>query len=312
MCGNKKTLSIVMATYNGERFLREQLDSLYRQTLLPDEVLVVDDCSTDGTVEILEEYHRSHGLKYVVNEHNLGVNKNYEKGLKHCSGDYIMFCDQDDVWMDNKIELMMQRMDLLVVENGDIPLIVSSRNTYVDAEMNIYQSHDLEKDSENYQDTVIYHLSQGAAMLLNRKCLDYIFPIPDYKTGICYDIHIGYIVAMIGLKYNMKETLMYYRVHGNNLTITSVIPVKQKSEIRRHRETSVIPIHMIKCFKNANNLVGKYIPHNRIAYVEKIIAIAETKNPLYLLGLLCSIPHVAVRKKIRSFYCYLLNTILLS
>lgn len=308
----RKTLSIVMATYNGERFLREQLDSLYCQTLQPDEVLVVDDCSMDGTIEILEEYHQSHGLKYVVNEHNLRVNKNFEKGLKLCSGDYIMLCDQDDVWMDNKIELMMQRMDLLVGVNEDIPLIVSSRDTYADAEMNVYHSLAMKEDCESYRDTVIHHLSQGSAMLLNRRCLDYIFPIPDHGTGICYDIHIGYIVAMMGKKYNMKESLMYYRVHGNNVTATTVIPVRQKSVFRRHRETSIVPMHMIECFKNANRMIEKEIPSDRLAYIKNIIAIAETKNPLYLLWLLIMTPHVSMKKKFRSFYCCLLNIVLLS
>ncbi len=308
---SEKTLSIVMATYNGERFLREQLDSLYRQTLQPDEVLVVDDCSTDGTVGILEEYHRSHGLKYVVNEHNLRVNKNFEKGLKLCSGDYIMFCDQDDIWMDNKIELMMQRMNLLADTNDDIPLIVSSRDTYVDADMHVYRSLAMKEDCDNYCDTVIHHLSQGAAMLLNRRCLDYIFPIPDYDTGICYDIHIGYIVAMLGKKYNMKESLMYYRVHGNNVTAMTVTPVRQKSAFRRHRETSVVPMHMIECFKNANRLIGKDIPAERMAYIKKVISIAETKNPLRLLWILAKTPHVAMKKKFRSFYCSLLNIVLL-
>lgn len=312
MYGRKKTLSIVMATYNGERFLREQLDSLYRQTLQPDEVLVVDDCSTDGTVGILEEYHHSHGLKYVVNGQNLRVNKNFEKGLKLCSGDYIMFCDQDDVWMDNKIELMMQRMNLLAGENGDIPLIVSSRDTYADAEMNVYHSLTLKEDCDSYRDTVIHHLSQGSAMLLNRRCLDYIFPIPDYGTGICYDIHIGYIIAMTGKKYNMKESLMYYRVHGNNVTATTVTPVRKKSDFRRHRETSVVPMHMIECFKNANSLIGDVIPFDRMVYVKKIIAIAETNNLLYLLWLLVRTPHVTIKKKFRSFYCCLLNIVLLS
>ncbi len=309
---SKNTLSIVMATYNGERFLREQLASLYRQTLQPDEVLVIDDCSTDGTVQILEDYHTTHGLKYVVNEYNLGVNKNFEKGLKLCKGNYIMFCDQDDVWMDNKIELMVQRMDMLVKQNNDIPLIVSSRDTYADAEMNIYHDLALKEDCDSYRDTVIHHLSQGSGMLLNRKCLDYIFPIPDSYTGICYDIHVGYIVAMIGKKYNMKESLMYYRVHGNNVTATTVLPIRHKSSFRRHRETSVVPIHMIKCFKNANKMIGNIIPCDRMDYVKRIIKIAETKNPLFLLWILIITPHVTIKKKFRSFYCSLLNIILLS
>jgi glycosyltransferase involved in cell wall biosynthesis len=91
-------ISLAMPTYNGERFLREQLDSIYNQTIVPDEVIVVDDCSTDGTISILEEYKKKYGLKYWVNEKNLGYNKNFEKAISLCTGDYIALSDQDDVW----------------------------------------------------------------------------------------------------------------------------------------------------------------------------------------------------------------------
>ena len=74
-------ISLVMPTYNGETYLREQLDSIYGQTLVPDEVIVVDDCSTDGTVEILKEYSIKYGLKFYINDTNLGYNKNFAKGI---------------------------------------------------------------------------------------------------------------------------------------------------------------------------------------------------------------------------------------
>lgn len=299
-----------MATYNGERFLREQLDSLYSQTMQPDEVIVVDDCSKDGTVNILEEYHKSHGLRYVVNEYNLGVNKNFEKALKLCTGDYIMFCDQDDVWMDNKIEIHYKKMQ--EIEEVNLPCLVTSRNTFVDKNLNIHHTTELDKDTDDYRDTILYHLSQGSAMMMNRKCLDYIFPIPDYNIGICYDIHIGYIVAMTGKKYNLKESLMYYRVHDNNVTVKPDTFIKHKSSFRRYRETSIVPMNMIKCFKNTNKSKRADIPCNRMRYVEKIIAISEEKNPICLLWLLITTPKIPIRNKIRSLYSSVLNIILLS
>ena len=97
-------ISLAMPTYNGSKFLRKQLDSIYEQTLIPDEIVVVDDCSTDNTRDILEEYKMTRGLKYYVNEKNLGYNKNYVKAIMLCNGDYILLCDQDDVWLPNKVE----------------------------------------------------------------------------------------------------------------------------------------------------------------------------------------------------------------
>lgn len=94
-------ISIVMATYNGGRFLKEQLNSLCKQTRIPDEVIVVDDGSTDNTLAILEEFSKVLNLSIHINTNHLGVNGNFEKGLNLCSGDYIMFCDQDDYWLPN-------------------------------------------------------------------------------------------------------------------------------------------------------------------------------------------------------------------
>ena len=97
-------ISIAMATFNGEKYLREQLDSIYSQTLLPYEIVAADDCSTDRTTEILEEYRIKKGLKYLVNEHNIGVVKNFEKAISLCQGDYVALSDQDDIWFPEKLE----------------------------------------------------------------------------------------------------------------------------------------------------------------------------------------------------------------
>ena len=87
---SEKKVSIVMATYNGSLHLREQLDSIYSQTRIPDEVVVVDDNSTDGTLKILDEYHHKYGLLYLKNKVNLGVSRNFEKAICNCCGDYII------------------------------------------------------------------------------------------------------------------------------------------------------------------------------------------------------------------------------
>ena len=98
-----KLVSIAMATYNGEKYLKEQLDSIYAQTYKDIEVIVCDDCSSDKTVEILDEYKEKYGLKYYINEKNLGFKKNFEKAISLCSGDFIALADQDDIWIENKI-----------------------------------------------------------------------------------------------------------------------------------------------------------------------------------------------------------------
>jgi glycosyltransferase involved in cell wall biosynthesis len=100
-------ISIAMAVYNGERFLPEQLDSLLRQTRLPDEMVVSDDASTDSTVKIVSEFaaRAPFPVRILVNDQNVGCTKNFERAIRECAGEIIFLCDCDDVWYPEKVRL---------------------------------------------------------------------------------------------------------------------------------------------------------------------------------------------------------------
>ena len=98
-----QTLSIALSTYNGSKFLREQLQSLANQTLLPFEVVITDDCSTDDTLSIIKEFSNVLNIRVFVNDLPLKVTKNFEKAISLCSGDVILMCDQDDIWHPDKL-----------------------------------------------------------------------------------------------------------------------------------------------------------------------------------------------------------------
>jgi len=99
-------LSVALCTFNGEIFLKEQLDSILNQSINIDEIIVCDDQSTDNTKQILESYKKDNPdlFKIYYNEKNLRSNKNFEKAIKLTSGDYIFLSDQDDIWKENKVE----------------------------------------------------------------------------------------------------------------------------------------------------------------------------------------------------------------
>ena len=105
-------ISLVMATYNGAKYLNEQLDSIKNQTLKLDEVIIVDDVSTDDTSYLVEKYISNHQLNWIFikNEKNLGYKGNFKKGLAHASGDVIFLCDQDDIWHLDKVERMVEAL----------------------------------------------------------------------------------------------------------------------------------------------------------------------------------------------------------
>ncbi len=107
---NTELVSIAMCTYNGGKYLAEQLNSLLNQTYYPTEIVIVDDASTDSTINILHEYAGLHkNIKVFENKKNIGYNKNFEKAIALCNGELIAISDQDDIWETNKIELMMKQ-----------------------------------------------------------------------------------------------------------------------------------------------------------------------------------------------------------
>lgn len=104
-----KTISVVMCTYNGERFIREQLDSILRQTHPADEIIIQDDCSTDNTYNILCDYQKRYPFIHIYrNKENKGVNSNFFSAISKATSDYIAISDQDDIWEDYKLELQLQ------------------------------------------------------------------------------------------------------------------------------------------------------------------------------------------------------------
>ena len=198
------------------RYLREQLDSLYAQTLVPDEIFVSDDHSTDETVKILEDYHKRYGLRYIVNEKGLGVNGNFEQAIRSCTGDYVMICDQDDVWFPQKVEVTYKKMKEI---EGCKPAIVSSQCYDIDSKgLVISKRIKISKDSFSCSDTLLQpaNVTQGCSMMMNKKLLNILKTIPSSKICL-YDAYIGFVCASIGIKYNIAAPLMYYRHHNSNV-----------------------------------------------------------------------------------------------
>ena|SRR5687768_13043207 len=110
IANNLTLVSVVMCTYNGGKFLQQQVDSILAQTYRNIELLIVDDTSSDNTVQLLEEYRKKDSrIRYVVNPANLGYNKNFEIAFGLARGNYIAPSDQDDIWKANKIEIMMKK-----------------------------------------------------------------------------------------------------------------------------------------------------------------------------------------------------------
>ena len=117
-------VSIAMATYNGAKYLREQLDSICAQTINDYELIVCDDCSTDDTYAILKEYAlKDARIRVYKNEVNLGFKKNFEKAISLCKGEYIALSDQDDIWYNNHLEILLNNIGDNILACADEELV---------------------------------------------------------------------------------------------------------------------------------------------------------------------------------------------
>ncbi|HDW0771602.1 TPA: glycosyltransferase, partial [Escherichia coli] len=134
--------SIVMATYNGDKYIRKQLDSILNNNKFEDyvdEFIITDDNSSDDTFSIIEEYEKNNEKIKSFRNTKKGVKNNFLNGISKTRGDYIMLSDQDDIWHENKIERMFNKIESLNVDNNEKPILVFSDSRVIDNQLNVIE-----------------------------------------------------------------------------------------------------------------------------------------------------------------------------
>jgi len=255
----KPLISIAMATYNGEIFLREQLDSIYKQSYKNIELIVVDDCSSDNTVAILEEYKQRYGLFYVVNELNLGVTRNFEKSISMCTGEYIALVDQDDIWLPKKLEVLYENIGCssLIYSNAGIINEKSKIQNKTTAEIYpLYGFDSTKEDVFNY--ITLLSILLGSATMFKRELLKDLLPI--YQSHRNHDWWLQVCAYnKNGIKY-IDDILFYYRHHNANYSRKKGGTVFQKTlnfyskKSRQNRTAKLEEQYKITRFLFENNL----------------------------------------------------------
>ena len=206
---SKLKCSVAMATFNGESFLSEQLDSFSRQSRLPDELVICDDRSTDSTLSILQEYSNSapFEIKVVANDSNLGYLKNFEKAIAYCSGDIIFLSDQDDFWLDNKIYLI----EKFFLAHPAVWLLKTDM-FLADQELNRSGLTQLENIVNS--GLPASRLFAGCGLAFRRSFADFMLPIPEIHFG--HDRWLAEAADALGAAALVDTPLMLYRRHGKN------------------------------------------------------------------------------------------------
>ena len=208
-------ISIALCTYNGAKYLTEQLESLKNQTVKADEIIVCDDGSTDSTIEIINKYKDILNIKLFINTSSLGVTKNFEKSISLCSGDIIFLCDQDDIWEKNKIEKMSSAFVNenvgLVLCNG---ILIDEQNNQI-KNYTLWNSFGIDKiNKKKFKFEILINklIFTGMAMSFRGDLKKYILPI---SKNAFHDEWIGIIGTYFSKVYFIQDCLVMYRIHKN-------------------------------------------------------------------------------------------------
>lgn len=216
-------VAVLLATYNGERYISEQLDSLICQSFKDFVVYYHDDGSTDSTLSILREYSTRFDGKFVEIQSPLhqGPKNNFMSLLERVDADYYMFCDQDDVWKDDKIEKTLQRMLEVEKQCVNKPVLIHTDLEVVDADLNtIHESFWKWKRfhvdvSKHFNFMPQGHIVTGCTVMFNNSCKEYALPISP--NAMMHDEWLGLIAAKYGRCENLKYASIKYRQHENNV-----------------------------------------------------------------------------------------------
>jgi len=216
------TCSIALCTYNSEKFLKSQLQSIKDQKLLPNEMVVCDDGSTDASIFILQEFKKESPfpVKIICNEKNLGYTKNFEKAISFCSCDIIFLCDHDDIWLPEKIVKMKEafieqpQIDLFFCDSYLVDQNLNNLGTTFLKRIHFSEAEQKEfTEGGNPLSTLLYRtVPSGNTMAFRKSLLPKILPISTYWVHDSWTMNIAAMVGKIGF---INEPLVLYRQHEN-------------------------------------------------------------------------------------------------
>lgn len=221
MNSNKPLVSIALCTFNGEKYLYEQLKSIVNQDYPNLEIIIVDDKSTDKTLEIINLFSQvNQNIKLFINETNIGFNRNFRKALKLCSAEYIAISDQDDIWMPEKISCL--------INNINDNLLIYHDSAYINNEgqlLNISTSTHHRFVLGNCATQLLYfNCISGHTCLIRKELLDLT---PDFDKDLYYDWWLAYTAACTERINFVKDKLVKHRKHTESTTGNDKIDTRE-------------------------------------------------------------------------------------
>ncbi len=214
-------ITVLLAVYNGEKYLREQLDSIINQPVSDIKIVIRDDGSSDASNAIISEYAEKYPERITVlsGAPSGGAAANFAEMLKVADDDYIMFADQDDVWFENKVQKTFDAM--LTAENGDVdtPVLVHTDLTVTDDKLNVISNSFFSYQKIFPKDLslarlLVQNYVTGCTVMINRALKNRAMPMPHDVA--MHDWWLALTAAAFGKIMTVNEPTMYYRQHSDN------------------------------------------------------------------------------------------------
>lgn len=234
---SKKKIGIVLATYNGEKYIIEQIRSILQQTVKPDEIIITDAHSSDNTITVIKNLLNNSGINFTIltSDKRISVRENFEKGLKASKADYIFFCDQDDFWIQDKIEITISYM------NKYNAVLAFTNAKVVDENLKKYRNDDLWKrikfkvnnnieiynqcDSRFLRELVRRNVVTGMCMCITKELIGNVLPFSKYSI---HDSWIAMKAINFGTIIAINKKMVLYRQHNLNVLGANHSNLKQK------------------------------------------------------------------------------------
>lgn len=277
-------ISVVIAVYNGKKYIKQQIKSIFSQTKRVNEIILIDDCSNENISEYINMISMNSlgiRIKYIINEYNLGYAKTFFKALKEAEGDYIFFSDQDDIWEKNKVEVMID-----IMANNSKILCLSSLNTIINSNEE-YVKKESKKGKNKLQFVTASMLLQqkylrpGMSLLISKQLKKIILKhnLSEIKQ---HDRFIEFVATEYDGFYILNEYLTRYRIHENNtsgmnLTLSLRSDLKGR-KIQIDKEIQYLEALKGTCILSKDNM---YLIEKLISFYQKRKRMMDNKLFLY-------------------------------
>ncbi|WP_281771613.1 glycosyltransferase [Faecalitalea cylindroides] len=257
-------ISVAMTTYNGEKYIRKQIESILNQSMKVDEIIVCDDGSTDKTVEILKEYP----VRVIQNKKNLGYRLNFKKAMSLCSHEYTFLCDQDDIWEQDKVKIMID-----IMKNNPNIHVLASSFAYINSKDDLI----LMKQKRNFSNNNLYpkpvklgalvpvsfdeylpmNYFQGCSLVLDKWIKNLV--LNNFDTRLPHDWLISMIASSYQGMFFLNKPLFKYRLHDKNsigveyLTQSTSEHIQKASSSKLRMQNSLNALIVLEDIKEINS-----------------------------------------------------------